>query len=165
MHELIGEKEQNKTKYHFVLICNRDKAISIQGKTGGWYLQIPLCAQDCLPSTFTYVVSLDLHNQLVRSILSALIYLASGAREGQRCWLLVGLWVWDCKETRLRAGGAQGTGKELARLWMTHEPSPVLGLTSNVPPIKADIKSQTYSLPVRPLPVAEKMFYIIERMN
>lgn len=35
MHELIGEKEQNKTKYHFVLICNRDKAISIQGKIEG----------------------------------------------------------------------------------------------------------------------------------
>ena len=33
--KLIGEKEQNKTKYRFVLICNRDKAISIQGKIEG----------------------------------------------------------------------------------------------------------------------------------
>ena len=68
-------------------------------------MQIPLCAQDCLPSTLTYVVSLDPHNQLVRSILSALIYLASGARKGRGAGS-VGLWVWDCKETRLRAGGA-----------------------------------------------------------
>lgn len=45
---------------------------------------MPLHAQDGVSSTFTYTVSLEPHRQLVSSILSALVDLASRARQGRK---------------------------------------------------------------------------------
>lgn len=120
------ERTEQDLEHHFVLICNRDKAISIQGKTGVMiFADSSVCPG--LPAQHIHL----------RGVLGSAQTFCAGevniicinifglwARKGRGAGS-VGLWVWDCKETRLRAGGAQGTGKGVgARLWTHMNPVP-----------------------------------------
>lgn len=85
MHELRGKKEQNKNQYHFVLICDRDKAVSIQGRKGGGCFF-------CVPSRFTYTVS----SQPAGAV-NIIIYINNFGLWGQEARKSIEvLSLWDC---------------------------------------------------------------------
>lgn len=147
-----------------MLIRYWDRAVSTQRRKEGKIYRC-LCACPGLRAQ-NFSPTVGLRSSQPAGELSVIIW----GQKGQKVnWGTdsVGSWVCNCEETRLRAGGVQRTGEELARLWTRMT---LLGLTSKWTTNRSRNHGPSLvlctSIVAGPLSLAEKkMFYVIQRMN
>lgn len=158
-------KERTQNRIPFVLIRYWDRAVSTQRRKEGKIYKC-LCACPGLRAQ-NFSPTVGLRSSQPAGELNVIIW----GQKGQKVnWGTdsVGSWVCDCEETRLRAGGVQRTGEELARLWTCMT---LLGLTSKWTTNRSRNHGPSLvlctSIVAGPLSLAEKKkkFYVIQRMN